>query len=106
MFVMLPTPEPNPPDNVTITQTTCNSVTVNWTPPTDNGNAEITQYRVLVYKNTDHPAALITDKTQMISHRVTSLDPDTNYNVEVMAGNVGGFGNGTSTNFTTEQTGD
>ena len=106
MSVMLPTPEPNPPANVTITQTTCNSVTVNWTPPTDNGNAEITQYRVLVYKNTDHPTAHITDKTQMISHRVTSLEPRTDYTVEVTAGNVGGFGNGSRTNFTTEQTGD
>ena len=73
---MLFTTEPNPPANVTITQTTCNSVTVNWTPPTDNGNAEITQYRVLVYKKTDHPTAIITDKTQMISHQVTSLEPD------------------------------
>ena len=106
MFVMLPTPEPNSPANVTITQTTCNSVTVNWTPPTDNGNAEIMQYRVLVYKDSDHPTAHITDTTQAFSHRVTSLEPDTIYTVEVRVGNVGGFGDGTSTNFTTKQTGD
>ena len=106
MFVTLSTPEPNPPVNVTITQTTCNSVTLNWTPPTDNGNAEITQYSVLVYKDTDHPTALITEKTQMSSHQVTSLEPDTDYTMEVRAGNVGGFGDGSRTNFTTEQTGD
>ena len=46
MIAMLSIPDPNPPANVTITQTTCNSVTLNWTPPTDNGNAEITGYRV------------------------------------------------------------
>ena len=106
MFVMLSTPEPNPPVNVTIAQTTCNSVTVNWTSPTDNGNAEITEYRVIVYKDSDHPTAHITDTTQAFSHQVTSLEPETDYTVEVRAGNVGGFGNGTNTNFTTEQTGD
>ena len=106
MFVIPSAPEPNPPDQLTITQTTCNSVTVNWTSPTDNGNAEITQYRVLVYKDSNHPTAHITDTTQAFSHRVTSLEPGTNYTVEVRAGNDGGFGGGTSTNFTTEQTGD
>ena len=90
---------------MTITQTTCNSVTVNWTPPTDNGNAEITQYRVHVYKDTDHPTAHITDTTQAFSHRVTSLEPKTDYTVEVQAGNDGGFGDGSRINFTTEQTG-
>ena len=105
MFVIPSTPDPNPPANVTITQTTCNSVTVSWTPPTDNGNAEITQYTVLVYKDIDHLTALITDTTPMISHQMTSLEPTTDYTVEVRAGNVGGFGNGSRANFTTEQTG-
>ena len=50
MFVVPFTPEPNPPVHVTITQT-CNSLTVHWTPPADSGTAEITQYRVLVYKD-------------------------------------------------------
>ena len=105
MSLILSTPEPNPPDQVTLTKTTCNTVTLNWTSPTDNGNADITEYRVLVYKDSDHPTALINDTTQMISHRVTSLEPRTDYTVEVRAGNVGGFGNGSRTNFTTEQTG-
>ena len=105
MFVTPSTPEPNPPANVTITQTTCNSVTVNWTPPTDNGNAEITEYRVLVYKDSDRHV-VHTNGTTMTTHRVTSLKPKADYTVEVKAGNVGGLGNGTSTNFTTEQTGD
>ena len=104
MFVMLSTPEPNPPANVTITQTTCNSVTVNWTPPTDNGNAEIKGYRVLVYKDSND--ILVQTNTTMLSYEVTSLEPKTDYTVEVRAGNVGGFGNGTSTNFTTKETGD
>ena len=103
MIAMLSTPGPNPPDQVTITQTTCNSVTVNWTSPTDNGNAEITQYRVLVYRDSDRHMAH-TNVTTMMTHRVTSLEPDTEYTVEVMAGNVGGFGDGSRINFTTEQT--
>ena len=106
MFVILSAPEPNPPDQVTITQTTCNSVTVNWTSPTDNGNAEITQYRVHVYKDTDHLTGLINDTTQMSSHRVTSLEPGTNYTVELTAGNVGGFGNKSSTKLSTTRKGE
>ena len=104
MCVIPSTPEPKPPANVTITQTTCNSVTVNWTPPTDNGNAEITQYGVLVYKDSDD--ILVHANTTMMSYEVTSLEPRTDYTVEVRAGNVGGFGDGTSTNFTTKETGD
>ena len=104
MFVIPSTPEPNPPDKVIITQTTCNSVTVNWTPPTDNGNAETTEYRVHVYKDSDLHV-VHTNVTTMTTHQVTSLDPDTNYTVEITAENVQGFGNG-STNFTTKQKGE
>ena len=99
------TPEPNPPDQVTITQMTCNSVTVNWNPPKHNGNAEITEYRVLVYKDSDLHI-VHTNVATMTTHRVTSLEPKTDYTVEVRAGNVGGFGNGTSTDFTTKQKGE
>ncbi len=102
MFVTPSTPEPNPPVNVTITQTTCNSVTVTWTPPTDN---EITGYTVLVYKDSND-ILVYTYVTTMTTYRVTSLEPDTDYTVEVKAGNVGGFGNGTSTDFTTKERGD
>ena len=84
------------------TETTCNSVVVNWTPPADNGSAELTQYRVLVYKRSSHLVIHRNDTTMMLSYRVSSLEPDTAYNVEVRAGNVGCFG---STSFTTEQTG-
>ena len=104
MFAILSIPEPNPPANVTITQTTCNSVTVNWTPPTDNGTAEITQYRVHVYKDSGRHV-VHTNVTTMTTHRVTSLEPDTNYTVEVRAGNVGGFGNKSSTKLSTTQKG-
>ena len=104
MFVIPSTPEPNPPANVIITQTTCNSVTLNWTPPTDNGNAEITQYRVLVYSDSND--ILVHTNTTMMSYKVTSLEPKTDYTVEVRAGNVGGFGDGTSTHFTTKETGE
>ena len=100
-FVILSTPEPNPPVNVTITQTTCNTITVHWTPPADNGKAAITQYRVLVYKDSGRHVTHTNDTTMQLSHQVTSLEPKTDYTVEVQAGNVGGFGNGTSTKFTT-----
>ena len=75
---------------------------MNWTPSADNGNAELTQYRVLVYKRSSHREIHTNDTTMMLSHRVSSLEPDTAYKVEVRAGNVECFG---STSFATEQTG-
>ena len=88
-----------------ITQTTCNSVTVNWTSQTDNGNAKLTQYRVLVYTNSNHTVVHANVTTMQLFYNVSSLKAKTDYTVEVKAGNVGGFGNGTSTNFTTEKKG-
>ena len=104
--MILSTPEPSPPFNVTVTQTTCNSITVHWTPPADSGNAEITQYRVLVYNDSDICVVVTNVTTMKLSYQVTLLEPITNYTVEVHARNDGGFGKGSSTNFTTgEQTG-
>ena len=99
--MILSTPEPSPPVNVTATQTTCNSITVHWTPPADNGNAEITEYRVLVYNDSDTRVVVTNGTTMKLSYQVTSLEPKTDYTVEVQAGNDGGFGNGSRTNFTT-----
>ena len=105
MLVKLSTPEPNPPVNVTITQTTCNSITVHWTPPADNGNAAVTQYRVLVYKDSGPRVVATNVPTMKLSYQVTSLDPKTDYTVEVQAGNDGEFGNGSSANSTTKPKG-
>ena len=77
---------------------------MHWTHPADNGNAAITEYRVLVYKDSDFHVAHTND-TMNLSHRVTSLEPKTDYTVEVQAGNDGGFGNGTSANITTARKG-
>ena len=105
--IILSTPAPSPITDVNITSLTCNSVVVNWTPPADNGSAELTQYRVLVYKDSTQLQVIVntTITTTKLSHQVSSLEPDTNYTVEVKAENVGGFRSGTSTNFTTKQTG-
>lgn len=96
---------PSPPVNVTITETTCNSVTVNWTPPTDNGNAELTQYRVRVNKDGGGRVARTDVAAMNLSYQVSSLEPKTNYTVEVKARNVGDFGNSASTKFVTNQKG-
>ena len=105
MFVISSTPEPSPLVNVTITQTTCNSITVHWTPPADSCNAAITEYRVLVYNDSDPHVTHTNDTTTQLSHQVTSLQPKTDYTVEVQAGNDGGFGNGSSEKVTTNQSG-
>ena len=76
-----------------------------WTPPADNGNAEITQYRVLVHSASSNQVAHDNVSATNHSHQVSLLKPDTNYTVEVKAGNAGGVGNGTSSNITTKQKG-
>ena len=78
---------------------------MHWTPPADNGTAEITQYRVLVYSASSNQVAHANVSAKNQSHQVSLLKPDTNYTVEVKAGNAGGVGNGTSANFTTKQKG-
>ena len=78
---------------------------MHWTPPADSGNAEITEYRVLVYSESSKQVAHANVSAKNQLHQVSLLKPDTNYTVEVKAGNAGGVGNGTSANITTKQKG-
>ena len=78
---------------------------MHWTPPADKGNAAITEYRVFVYSESSNRVAHANVSAKNQSHQVSLLKPDTNYTVEVKAGNAGGIGNGTSSNITTKQKG-
>ena len=78
---------------------------MHWTPPADNGNAAITEYRVLVYNESSNQVAHANVSAKNQTHQVSLLKPDINYTVEVKAGNAGGIGNGTSANTTTKQKG-
>ena len=60
---------------------------------------------MLVYKDNNHIVAHANVTTMQLFYNVSSLEAKTDYTVEVKARNVGGFGNGTSTNFTTEHKG-
>ena len=71
------TTEPSPPDNITVINKTCNSLSVQWSPPSDTGGLAIIGYRVNVVEN---PFAT---NTSMTRTDITNLSPGTTYQVKV-----------------------
>ena len=71
------TTEPSPPANITVIDKTCNSLSVQWSPPSDTGGLEITGYMVDVAENS------FSTKTTMTRIDITNLSPDTTYQVKV-----------------------
>ena len=45
------TTEPSPPENITVINKTCNSLSVQWSPPSDTGGLAITGYIIDVVNN-------------------------------------------------------
>ena len=77
MYVQYLTTEPSPPENITVINKTCNSLSVQWSPPSDTGGLAITGYTV------DVPENLFTTKTTMTRTDITNLSPGTTYRVKV-----------------------
>ena len=71
------TTEPSPPENITVINKTCNSLSVQWSPPSDTGGLAITGYMVDVDKNS------FSTKTTMTRTDITNLSPNTTYQVKV-----------------------
>ena len=72
------TTEPSPPENITVINKTCNSRSVQWSPPSDTGGLEITGYMVNVAKNS------FTTNATMTRTDITNLSPKTTYQVKVV----------------------
>ena len=88
---------PSPPNNLTCTNIISNSITLEWSPPTDNGGTSISHYTVTWSPNSD--IKVIED----VSLSITGLSPNTEYTFTVSANNSVGIGNSTSTKCTTLQ---
>ena len=71
------TTEPSPPENITVINKTCNSLSVQWSPPSDTGGLAITGYRVNVAENS------FSTNTTMTRTDITNLSPNTTYQVKV-----------------------
>ena len=88
---------PSPPNNLICTNITSNSITLQWSPPTDNGGTSISHYIVTWSPNSDIKV------TEDMSLSITGLSPNTEYIFTVSANNSVGIGNGTSTKCTTQR---
>ena len=76
-YYTIPHSGPRPPENITVINKTCNSLSVQWSPPSDTGGLAITGYRVNVAKNS------FTANTTMTRIDITNLSPGTTYLVTV-----------------------
>ena len=89
------TTEPSPPENITVINKTCNSLSVQWLPPSDTGGLAITGYMVDVAENS------FTTNTTKTRTDITNLSSDTTYQVKAKTITV--FkSDPTSTNITTD----
>ena len=86
---------PSPPNNLICTNITYQSVTLQWSPPTDNGGESISHYNITWSPNSDIKV------TEDMSLSITGLSPNIEYMFTVSANNSVGFGNSTFTKCTT-----
>ena len=92
---------PGEPNNITV-NTTCNSLTVSWLPPGEDGGSNVTDYNVTVVNGTEDGPLLESVPTGgNTTVRITSLKPNTLYTIQVRARNSVGTGDADSVNVTT-----
>ncbi|KAK3751110.1 hypothetical protein QZH41_016237, partial [Actinostola sp. cb2023] len=87
---------PGPP-NITVTDIEASSVIVRWTRPVYDGGSPIIDYKLLINSKTLNISAPNTNKD------ITGLTKNTEYEVQLYARNVAGYGNASSKVFTTKE---
>ncbi len=93
---------PSAPRNIQTSSTSTNNVNISWSPPSDDGGATVSGYRVELHQNNSR----ISTKNLSGSARSTSfsgLNADTAYEVRVSAENSVGRGSTARENFRTTQ---
>ena len=94
---------PGQPINITVNKT-CNSLTLSWLPPGEDGGSIVTDYNVTVVNGTEDGPLLESVPTGgNTTVRVTSLNPNTMYTVHIRARNRAGVGQPAVVNVTTEE---
>ena len=100
---MLTESPPGQPTNITV-NTTCNSLTLSWLPPGEDGGSIVTDYNVTVVGGTEGGPLLVSVPTGgNTTVRVTALEPNTMYTVHIRARNSAGLGPPAVENATTEE---
>ena len=85
---------------------TCNSLTLSWLPPKEDGGSIITDYIVTVVDGTDSEDGPLLESVPTGGNttvRITSLKPNTMYTVHIRARNSAGEGPPAVVNATTEK---
>ena len=94
---------PGQPTNIGV-NTTCNSLTLSWLPPGEDGGSNVTDYNVTVVDGTSNGPLLESVPTGgNTAVRITSLKPNTMYTVHIRARNSAGLGPPAVVNVTTEE---
>ena len=93
---------PGQPTNITVNMT-CNSLTVSWLPPGEDGGSIVTDYNVTVVNGTGNGPLLSVPTGGNTTVRITSLKPNTTYTVHIRARNSAGLGQPAVVNVTTEE---
>ena len=71
------TTDPDPPKNITVINITCNSLSVQWSPPSDTGGLPITGYTVIV-KNDEYKQNISVNTT---TADIRNVSPNVRYTV-------------------------
>ena len=93
---------PGQPTNVTV-EITCNSLTLSWLPPEEDGGSIVTDYHVTVVKGTECGPLLSVPTGGNTTVSITSLKPNTMYTVHIRARSSAGLGPPVVKSVTTEE---
>ena len=92
-----------PPTNIAVNKT-CNSLTLSWLPPGEDGGSNVTDYNVTVVDGTEDGSLLESVPAGgNTTVRITSLKPNTMYTIHIRARNSAGLGPPAVVNAITEE---
>ena len=91
---------PRSPVNVTAENTTCNSVSLSWQPPANNGGSSIVDYQIAIPKAPEGFKPVRTTSTTTV---IIGLQPNTFYTIHIRATNAFGLSLPAVVNISTEK---
>ena len=94
---------PDQPTNLTVTNIKSRSAEIAWMDPVNTGDGDLEGFWIKLIKNGSLIQNIIINKVNQ--HTLSNLIPYTTYEISVAAGNKHGFGEETSTSFSTSEEG-
>ena len=93
---------PGQPTNIKVNKT-CNSLTLSWLPPGEDGGSIVTDYNVIVVNGTVDGPQFSVPEGGNTTVSITALNPNTMYTVHIIARNSAGMGQPAVVSVTTEE---